>query len=641
MCGIVGALGRITSHELGLMAHSIRHRGPDAHDQWLDQDAGIGLGHRRLAMVDLTPTGAQPMHSASSRLVITFNGEIYNHRELRARLARTTTVAWRGLSDTEVLLACIESWGLQETLAQANGMFAFALWDRHLGTLQLVRDRLGEKPLYVAWFSGRIVFASELRALRVLRDWTGGVAPSALGLLLRFGFVPAPWSIHPHVFKLPAGSILQLSGKDLGRPIDVAEFKQRCCRYWSPLAAAESGLTSPWQGTRAAAIAHLGELLDDSVRLRMLADVPVGALLSGGIDSSLVVSSLQRQSPKPVSTFTVGFESQAHDERASAAAVAAYLGTHHESILLPDREALEAVSTLCEIFDEPFSDASQIPALLVARVARKTIAAALTGDGGDEIFHGYQRYRDAQRNWQTLGRLSTASRAACASVALAMARVIPAGATSQRLLRQADRLCAASFRDYYLKTLTFSGANHLLPDSPNPAENCYSGLAALTLDRPALGATRSWMRYFDQTFWLPEGIHTKLDRTSMSCSLELRVPLLDPRIVDFSWTLPDEWHVAKDQGKSMLRDLLFSRVPRKLLERPKQGFDVPLEQWLRGPLRAWAQDILASRVAHEDEFIDQAQLRAMFREHLSRRGDYSRVLWSALTFLQWKGTYGQ
>jgi len=460
MCGLAGLLGPLPSapmQVLQAMGESLRHRGPDSDGIWADLNAGVGLVHRRLAVVDLSEAGAQPMSSAGGRFVLAFNGEIYNHADLRIDLEAAGHGAWRGHSDTEVLLKAIELWGIETALQRCNGMFALAFWDLETCELVLARDRTGEKPLYVGWVGNDIVFGSELRALRCHPAWRHAVEPAALAMMLRIGYVPAPWSIHPGVFKLPAASLLRLQVRDAARPLSAEEFQSRLQHYWSLDGVIAAALANPWDGSEEDALHALQSLLDHAVHLRMLADVPIGALLSGGVDSSLVVASMQRQSMLPIRTFTVGFDEPSLDESKPASVIARLLGTNHEEIRLPAFQALELAGRLPEIYDEPFADAAQLPALLVCAAARQRVTAALTGDGGDELFHGYQRYLDAGRAWALLGRVSPAAREASAGLAHGAARIF-SGALGSALRRQSSRIGAMDADDYYTRLLTFPGA---------------------------------------------------------------------------------------------------------------------------------------------------------------------------------------
>ncbi|MBT2118814.1 asparagine synthase (glutamine-hydrolyzing) [Dyella sp. LX-66] len=618
------------------MGSSLRHRGPDDGGLWFDQCIGVGLAHRRLAVVDLSPAGAQPMESHDGRYVLSFNGEIYNHHELRQSLVEAGVEGWHGHSDTEVLLAAMVRWGVDEALRRCNGMFAIALWDRLNEQLLLARDRTGEKPLYVGWVSGALVFGSELRALRCHPRWKQEVEPSALALMLRLGYVPAPWSIHKGVFKLPAASLLRLRVADAATPLSIEAFTARLETYWSLDETVGQALAQPWGGTEDGAMDAVQALLDDAVRIRMMADVSVGALLSGGVDSSLVVASMQRQSRSPVRTFTVGFDEVALDESGPARDIARLLGTEHEEIRVSASHALDMVTRLPDVYDEPFADAAQIPALLVCEAARKRVTVALTGDGGDELFHGYQRYLNAESSWGMLHGLGEGGRRATANFLEKVGRLVPRGKQSASLLRQAARIPAIDGDDYYARLLAFTGGG--------------GGVASDVLSR---GMRWAWpstpssvnglarrMRYVDQRLSLPEGIHSKLDRASMAVALELRVPLLDPRLLALSWRMPQSWLARGGMGKLLLRKMLGRQLPSSLVSRPKHGFDVPISAWLRGPLREWAADLLGGEVLRHDPWVDAGLIRSLFDDHLSGRADYGYALWAQLMYLSWSARHG-
>lgn len=618
------------------MSSSLHHRGPDDGGTWFDGGRSIGLAHRRLAVVDLSPAGAQPMQSEGGRYVLSYNGEIYNHVELRQELIAAGVGGWRGHSDTEVLLAAVVQWGVEEALRRCNGMFAMALWDRSSGELVLARDRTGEKPLYIGWVAGAIVFGSELRALRCHPGWKREIEPSALALMLRLGYVPAPWSIQKGVFKLPAAGLLRLRVEDADKPLSIDAFVARLEYHWSLDESIEQALAQPWDGSEDEAMDALQSVLDDAVRIRMASDVSIGALLSGGIDSSLVVASMQRQSPAPVRTFTVGFDEAALDESGHAHELARLVGTRHEEIRVSAPHALDMVARLPEVYDEPFADVAQMPALLVCEAARKHVTVALTGDGGDELFHGYQRYLNAERSWGMLEGLGSRGRRVVAGLLERAGRSAPRGKWSASLLRQAGRTPATDGDDYYARLLTFTGSA-----AHSGGETLARGLRwAWPRIPPDVDGLSRRMRYVDQRMSLPEGIHTKLDRASMAVALELRVPLLDPRLLAMSWRLPQAWLAQGGVGKLLLRKMLGRQLPASLASRPKQGFDVPVSAWLRGPLREWAADLLASEVPKNDAWVDARATRVLFDDHLSMRADYGYALWALLMYLSWSARHG-
>lgn len=513
-------------------------------------------------------------------------------------------------------------------------MFALAVWDRKERKLTLARDRTGEKPLYVAWLNGDMVFASELRAIRCHAAWRHSVDPDALEYLLRLGYVPAPLSIYRGVFKLPSGSMLTTTVEDAKVAPSRQEFMARLVRYWRLEEVIGEARQEPWDGSEGEALDALQGCLDDAVRIRMLADVPVGALLSGGVDSTLVVSSMQRQSSRPVRTFTVGFEEAKHDESSHARRLAGYLGSAHEEILLPGYEALELVEKLPDIYDEPFADAAQLPSALVFGVARRHVTVALTGDGGDELFHGYQRYLDVTRAWHVLARAPVSVRRRVSALLSHAAYRMRSGGLSARLLRQSARIRALDFDDLYARTLSFTGSQE--DQDMAWVRQCEEVWPTIP---ESLDHSAARVRFVDQMLSLPEGIHTKLDRASMWHSLELRVPFLDPRLIRLSWRLPEQWISRGRKGKPLLRALLARQVPTSLWDRPKQGFDVPVSSWLRGPLKDWACDLLSPDALASDPLIDARWARDLLLRHMERRADHGFALWSLLMYRSWSQRY--
>lgn len=634
MCGLAGILGPGAAGPAlaSAFAAALVHRGPDAEGQWADPAAGIALAHRRLSIVDLSAAGAQPMASADGRWMLAFNGEIYDHAALRVRLDAESPRRWRGHSDTEVLVEAIAAWGVEATLARCNGMFALAAWDRRDGLLVLARDRTGEKPLYVGAVGHDLMFASELKAFRRHPAWRHAVEQRALDWLLELGYVPAPWSIHPGVFKLPAGALLRLRVADAGWRPDAAAFAARVERWWRLDEVMAQARAAPWEGGEDDALHALRSLIDDAVALRMEADVPVGALLSGGIDSTLVVASMARQASRPVRTFTVGFDDPCLDESDTAATIASHLGTQHRHLPLAAHAALDLVQRMPEAYDEPFADVAQVPALLVAIAARREVAVVLTGDGGDEVFHGYQRYLDAERAWGVIGGWPPAARAGAAALLRGAGRVLPPGRTSQRLLRQGLRVGASNVDDYGRALMRFDGAQMV--------DACHDPSWVVPPEALEGATPGERLRWRDQALALPEGIHAKLDRSSMAVGLELRVPLLDPRLLALAWRFPAAWHARDGVGKRMLRRLAEGIAPVGIATRPKQGFDVPLASWLRGPLRDWAEALLASNALAREPLLDVEHARAMWRNHLSGRADHSHALWALLMYRAWSERYG-
>lgn len=631
MCGIAGVLGPPLPDlkpRLEAMAGTLRHRGPDAGGIWADAAAGIGLAHRRLSIIDLSPQGAQPMASASGRFVLCYNGEIYNHGDLRRELETVRTIDWRGHSDTEVLVEAIAEWGVEGALARSNGMFAFAVWNREARRLTLARDRMGEKPLYVGRVGKLIAFASEIRALRTLPGWQSAVDSDALAELLRFGYVPAPRSIHPGIFKLPAGATVSFGPDDVVSAFGLDDLVARIRPYWDLAAVATAGTADPFAGDADTAVAAFEPLLADAVARRMVADVPVGALLSGGVDSSLVVALMQGGSARPVRTFTIGFDDARFDEAHHARRVATHLGTDHTELHLTPERALDVIPRLPEAYDEPFADVSQIPTFLVSAIAREHVTVALSGDGGDELFFGYGRYADALAIWGLIGGWPVRLRRGLAA-GLRGVGCITGGSPGFRLRRLGHRIDAADFDAYYANLLSLA----LVPTAACGWPRTLPGAPAIpaALTDPALR-----MMFADQRTYLPDDILVKTDRASMAASLELRVPLLDHRVVEFAWRLPDACRRDGRTGKAVLRRLLYRYVPQEIVDRPKQGFEIPVDDWLRGPLRDWMLDLLDPAVLRREGLIDPGAVSVLVADHLAGRGRNGFALWPVLMFEAWR-----
>ena len=641
MCGIVGLLPaspQSTGHDsvqvVQRMAAQIQTRGPDDSGVWRDPDTGTTLGHRRLAIMDLSPLGHQPMASHNGRFQIVFNGEIYNHHELRAQL---TGVTWRSQSDTETLLAAIAAWGVPKTLQSLVGMFAFAVWDLERRVLTLARDRMGEKPLYWGQLpGGDTVFASELKALRAHPRWQGTVDRNALALLLRHNAIAAPYTIHTGIHKLRPGHWLELR----------ADGSHTEAVYWDLPGVARQQRSNSTELSDAAATDRLEQLLSNAVRGQLMADVPLGAFLSGGVDSSVVVAMMQRHATQPVRTFAVGFDEEGFDEAQHARAVAKHLGTNHTELYVSASDALAVIPRLPSLYDEPFADSSQIPTFLICQMARQHVTVALSGDGGDELFAGYTRYQMTQRLWRSLARVPQPLRAAAAKAVLAL----PPALWDSLLLAPLALLG---------RSVTLAGERaHKFAETVLPAADCaamYRSLvshwhdpASVVLgsqEPPTLLQDKRVMTAFDHPVdtmcladmltYLPDDILTKVDRAAMGVSLETRVPLLDHRLVEFSWQLPLHQKLRNGTSKWLLREVLYRHVPRALIERPKQGFGVPLAAWLRGPLRDWAENLLSASRLAADGYFDVAQVRARWADHQSGRRNCHYLLWDILMFQAW------
>ena len=638
MCGIAGFLddrpATRASREavVSAMTEALRHRGPDDGGVWVDAEAGIALGNRRLAIIDISPAGHQPMASADGRYVIAYNGEIYNHRELAERL-RQQGVALRGHSDTEVLVEGFARWGVVPTLRECEGMFALALWDRQTRALTLIRDRLGIKPLYWGRAGRALLFGSELKALHRHPDWRPEIDPDSVAAFLRFGYVPAPYSIYRTVHKLEPGTMLTLG----------ADGEPRIERYWDlQQAAAAARLDAPGETDETALLGEIESTLRRAVRNEMVSDVPLGAFLSGGVDSSLVTALMQAESPRPVKTFTIGFTANGFDEARHAKQVAAHLGTEHTELYVEDRAARDVIPSLPTWYDEPFADSSQIPTQIVSRLARQHVTVALSGDGGDELFAGYTRYQ-----WgENIRRALTAPRALRRGAAGALSLL------SEDAVRGMARLAPARLRPALPEQKAQKLAALLREDD---ADAAYRRLVSLWPDPerlvPLAGAARDGLRdpdlrrrvpdftermmLLDTLTYLPDDLLTKVDRASMSVSLEVRVPLLNHRVVECAWRLPLAMKLRRGETKWALRRILDRHVPRTLIERPKQGFAVPLAAWLRGPLRGWADDLLAADALGRGGWLDPTPIARYWREHRTGERDWSAGLWAVLMFQSW------
>jgi asparagine synthase (glutamine-hydrolysing) len=644
MCGISGFLGRggsATSDEMTAlarrMADVLRHRGPDDDGAWVDAEAGVALGFRRLAIIDLSAEGRQPMHSESGRYSIAFNGEVYNFRALRAEL-EPRGHRFRGHSDTEVMLAAISEWGLAEAVRRFVGMFAFALWDRAERTLHLVRDRVGIKPLFYGWCGTTLLFGSELKALRAHPAFAGPIDRRAFAAYLEYGYVPGPGSIHEGIRKLPPGTILSV-------PAGAAGVRPEPVTYWSAREVARRGLTAPLALSPQEAVDELDRLLRDAVKLRLESDVPLGAFLSGGVDSSVVVALMQAVGAGRVRTFTIGIPDDRYDEAPQARSVAAHLGTEHTELYVEPVEALKLVPQIPDWYDEPFADSSQLPTYLVSRMTRRHVTVSLSGDGGDELFAGYQRYQWAGWIWGAIGWLprevrrrvaGAFERASAARIDRVVAR-LPGG---RRIARPGDRvqklagaLGLEGVDAIYRRLVgTELRAAELLAE---PVE-----LAAGALTDPALGGDFPQFvpraQLLDLLTYLPDDILTKLDRASMAVSLEARVPLLDHRVVELAWRLPLSLKIRDGRRKWILRQVLYRYVPRALVDRPKMGFGVPIDSWLRGPLREWGEDLLSEPALRDEGLLDPQAVRRKWSEHLSGARSFPYALWAVLMFQAWR-----
>lgn len=645
MCGHAGFLdlGRSSSEKemvsvARAMASRVRHRGPDDSGEWADAQAGIALGFRRLSIVDLSPLGHQPMASETGRYVIAFNGEIYNFPELRRELAQLGS-RFRGHSDTEVMLAAFMEWGIERSVARFNGMFSFAVWDSLKRELWLGRDRIGKKPLYYGWMGQTLIFGSELKALAAHPQFRRRTDRDALALYFRYSYVPAPWSIYEGVRKVPPGTVLRFGSEAVAEPEVIT--------YFSLKRVAEQGQALPFSGDDAEAVEELDRRLRQSVRMRMIAEVPLGAFLSGGVDSSLIVSLMQAQSENPVKTFTIGFQEESFNEAPYARAIAKHLGTDHTECYVSPQEAMDVVPKIPSLFDEPFGDSSQIPTYLVASLARKAVTVALSGDAGDELFGGYNRYVWARDDSRGIFRVPRPLRRLTGSLMTAL----PVSAWD-RIYQQLERLVPANRRISTFGDKIHKLARTLSTTSPDQGyhrlvtywDNALEMVPG-AVDRPVnLTTPSSWaqlespaarMMFLDMISYLVDEILVKVDRATMAVSLEARAPYLDTDVVEFAWSLPLSMKIRGGQGKWVVRQLLDRYVPRPLMERPKMGFSIPLGAWLRGPLRDWAEDLLSPKRLADAELIRSDLVRKRWTEHLNGRGSWQPDLWVALMYQAW------
>jgi len=642
MCGILGFFGGASAlptnealHVLRRMGDAIAHRGPDGDGYWYDIHDRLGMAHRRLAVVDLTTSGAQPMKSGSGRYTLVFNGEIYNHRELRERLSTD----WRGTSDTETLLAGFDTWGLGRTVEAAVGMFAFAVWDRTERRLTLGRDRLGEKPLYYGWQGTSIghvptfLFASDLAALRVHPAFDGDISRDAIHAFMRYSNIGGTASIYRGISKLPAGCLLTLSENDpIPQPIS----------YWSGIDVALEGQRAPFIGTPEEATDLLESIIKDTIKNQMVADVPLGAFLSGGVDSSVVAALMQVQSERPIRTFSIGFREAAFDESSHARAVAAHLKTKHTEIFVGPQDALRLIPLLPTVYSEPFADSSQIPTFLLSRLTREHVTVALSGDGGDELFCGYNRYQITARTWHWLSKLPPALRSGIARLLLSASQetwnrignivgIRRWAHFGEKLHKGARALTSADTSDLYLNLISqWADSDELVVGGGSTPP-----LPVAALNRLAILGGVDQMMALDMLTYLTDDILVKVDRAAMGASLEVRAPFLDHRVVKFAWSLPLEYKLRNGATKWPLRQLLYRHVPRELIERPKMGFGVPIDSWLRGPLKDWAEALLDEGRLRREGYLKPAPIRAKWAEHLSGKRNWQYHLWNVLMFQAW------
>ena len=645
MCGIAGFLdirARTSRDDLRdvaqQMGRSLRHRGPDSGGYWFNESSGIALAHRRLAIIDVSEAGNQPMTSAGGRFVISFNGEIYNHLSIRKALEECARAPkWRGSSDTETMLAAFAAWGVGETLPRLRGMFAFALWDKERRCLYLARDRVGEKPLYYGWLGTVFVFGSELKAVRCHPAWTGELDRGALTLYMRHGYVPAPHSIYAGICKLLPGTLLRLDQDQTDPTIEA---------YWTLRDTITDAAGQPFRGSERDAIEGLHRVLSEFVAEQMIADVPLGAFLSGGIDSSTIVALMQAQSRHRVRTFTIGFHEKRFDEAAHARAIARHLGTDHTELYVTPEEAIDAISLMPQLYDEPFGDSSQLPTFLLARLAAKDVTVALSGDGGDELFAGYEGYERAETLLRTIEGIPSPLRDA-----LRTGVSVFSPRTWDMLLRPFKGLVSGGKLHRVTGEKLHRWGSFMSLDRPEVfrrlASQCLNpGLVVRGGTEPPTAFTdparqnRSgdfldFMMALDLVSYLPDDILVKVDRAAMGVSLETRVPLLDPRVIRYAWSLPREFKVRSGKTKWALRQVLYRYVPSTLIDRPKKGFAVPIEDWLRGPLRDWAESLLDDALIRKQGVLEPKFVAEAWDNYLTGDNDATSQIWNMLMFQAW------
>lgn len=627
MCGIAGILsrkGQYTQESLEStvkkMISTLIHRGPDDSGTWLDENAGLAFGHRRLSIIDRSKKGRQPMISSNNRYVICYNGEVYNFPYLRQELEDCGN-KFISRTDTEVVLTAIVQWGLKPAIRRFNGMFAFAIWDRAERKLHLIRDRLGIKPLYYGWVVNGWAFSSELKALTAVPGFCNQVDRDSLAMFMRHNYIPAPYSIYRNIFKLPPGSMITLRQGQTTSEVSPMV-------YWNLREIAQEGISKPFDGSLSEAIESLESLIESSTQLRMISDVPLGVFLSGGIDSSLITTFLQKHSTRPIKTFTIGFKDRVYNEADYALQVSKHLGTEHNELYIKQEEALCIVPQLSTFYDEPFADSSQIPTFFVCKLAKMHATVSLSGDGGDELFCGYNRYPRNLKLWNQIQLIPASLRKMLFTILEFLPQSTHSGGKLVRLKQIINTSNPLEF--YHAMMSTWQKMDSLVIGSNERKTVFVSGDCERKFNN-----LQNAMMVKDMISYLPDDILVKVDRASMANSLEVRVPLLDHRIVEFVWKLPLDWKWHDNVSKWIIRKILYKYVPRKLVERPKKGFSVPLNYWLKGPLRDWAEELLSSHRIKNDGFFDVKEIRRMWHQHLSGKHNRASYLWSVLMFQAW------
>jgi len=644
VCGIAGFFGENKNCRINRqntivdMISAIKHRGPDDEGFWHEAEFNVCLGHRRLSIVDLSSQGHQPMASCSNRYVIVFNGEIYNHLFLRESLKKSSIdITWRGHSDTETLLACIDTWGLEKTIKKCSGMFAIALFDKKDNSIYLVRDRMGEKPLYYGIQNGVFLFGSELKALKKHPAFQGEIDRNSLALQLKYNYIPTPYSIYKGIKKLTPGTILKVDASSKYANIEAIGSPMA---FWSLKEVATNAQSNIYTGNAIEAVNDLDKLLSQSVKGQMEADVPLGAFLSGGIDSSLIVSLMQSQSSSPVETFSIGFEEEGYNEAVYAKQIAQHLGTKHTELYVSAQDAMNVIPKLSSLYDEPFSDSSQIPTYLVSAMTKESVTVSLSGDAGDELFGGYNRYLWTRKIWNKVKYMPSSVRN---FIAWGMTSVSPM--VWNKILRQivsmplpgdkihklASLLPAKSAEDFYFHLISHW---HDVDNVVIGAE-CSVAPVVSSSTRLDLGSIEQNMMYLDSISYLPDDILTKVDRAAMGVSLETRIPFLDHHVVEFAYQLPLSMKIQNGESKWILKQVLDKYIPRELMERPKMGFGVPIDSWLRGPLRDWAESLLDESRLKQEGFFHAEPIRKKWNEHLSGSRNWQHHLWDVLMFQSW------